>query len=84
MRLNRMETSGPSLSINDQTQLIDRLARAERLNEATRLSDQMFERGTHPGHRTLRFLVSRLASAGDVASVERIGDKLNDVCWMID
>lgn len=73
----RMEAEGSSLNINDQSNLILRLARAERLNEAARLSEQIFDQGLHPAPRTLRFLVQRLSSAGDVNALERMGDKLN-------
>lgn len=73
----RMDSEGSTLNINDQSNLILRLARAERLNESTRLTEQLFDQGLHPAPRTLRFLVQRLSSAGDVNALERMEEKLN-------
>ncbi|ODN04280.1 Leucine-rich PPR motif-containing protein, mitochondrial [Orchesella cincta] len=73
----RMESEGSSLTIMDISSLIEKLARAERLNEATRLTEQLFDRGLHPHARTLRFLVGRLANSGDVNSLETIESKLS-------
>ncbi|CAL8088007.1 unnamed protein product [Orchesella dallaii] len=73
----RLESEGSSLTLTDISSLIEKLARAERLNEATRLCEQLFERGVYPQPRVLRFLVGRLANAGDVNSLETMENKLN-------
>lgn len=75
----RLDAEGSSLSIADLSGLIEKLARAERLNEATRLTEQLMEQSLHPYPRVLKFLVTRLGSAGDVSSLERMEGKLSPV-----
>ena len=67
------------MSISDLSGLIEGLARAERLNEATRLTEQMLEKGNYPYVRVLRFLINRLSLAGDVNSMEQLEKDLSSV-----
>lgn len=55
------------------------MARAERLGEATKLTEDMLDRGLHPYPRVLRFMLGRLATAGEVDVLQRFENKLTPV-----
>jgi pentatricopeptide repeat protein len=71
------------LSLTDQTNLIEKMARAERLGEATKLTEEMLDRGIHPYPRTLRFLLGRLAAAAEVDVLSRFENKLTPVSFFL-
>jgi len=67
------------LTLTDLTNLVEKMARAERLGESIKLTEEMLEKGIHPYPRTLRFLLGRLAAAAEVDVLKRIETKLSPV-----
>jgi hypothetical protein len=67
------------LSINDLSALVDGLVRADRCGEASKVTLGMLENGLFPVPRVLRFLLNRLAVAGDIDTLTAIGNHLTPV-----
>ncbi|KAF7282651.1 hypothetical protein GWI33_002190 [Rhynchophorus ferrugineus] len=65
-----------NVSLNDTSRIIEKLVHDSRLTEATKLTDMLLDRGKYPVQKIFRFLLNRLASAGDIANLELIGSKL--------
>jgi hypothetical protein len=72
-------TAGQSLSVVDLSALIEGLVRSDRCGEASKVALGMLEKGICPVHRVLRFLVNRLAVAGDIDTLTAIGNFLTPV-----
>ncbi|XP_030763676.1 leucine-rich PPR motif-containing protein, mitochondrial [Sitophilus oryzae] len=66
-----------NLSINDISRLIEKLIHNDRLNDATSITLKLLDKDKYPVQKIFRFLLNRLASAGDIHSLEQIGNKLN-------
>ena len=64
------------MSINDLSALVDGLVRADRCGEASKITLGMLENGLFPLPRVLRFLLNRLAVAGDTDTLTAIGNQL--------
>lgn len=77
--LFRLESSGTSIPFRELTELISKLLRAERVGEATRITEEMLRDGKFPSFPVLRALFGRLTSAGDVDVLHRLEDSLSDV-----
>lgn len=69
-------TAGQSLSINDLSALVDGLVRADRCGEASKVTLGILGNGLFPLRRALRFLLNRLAVAGDIDTLTAIGNQL--------
>jgi leucine-rich PPR motif-containing protein len=80
-------TAGESLSVGDLSALVQALVKADRCGEASKVVLGMLEKGIYPASGTLRFLVNRLAIAGDIDTLTAIGNLLTPVsiakisCW---
>lgn len=68
---------GGDFSVSDTSVLIEKLLQNDRLNEATKITLQMLERGVHPLQRVFRFLLNKLATTGNVEVLETIGTKIS-------
>jgi hypothetical protein len=83
-------TADQSLSISDLSTLVEGLVRADRCGEASKVTLGMLEKGLFPARRVMRFLLSRLAVAGDIDTLTAIGSRLTPVsistakCFMLD
>jgi hypothetical protein len=80
-------TSDQSLSVGDLSALVEGLVRADRCGEASKVALGMLEKGIYPVSRVLRFLLNRLAVAGDTDTLTAIGNLLTPVgiakCFML-
>ncbi len=65
--------------MGDLSLLVEKMARAERLGEATKITEEMLDRGIHPYPRVLRFMLGRLSTAGEVDVLNRFENKLTPV-----
>lgn len=72
----KLEEQGERLTVGDLSQLIDALIQKERLKEASRLTEEMLQCGTHPYRGVLNLLVRRLASIGDAETLAALGSLL--------
>jgi hypothetical protein len=83
-------TADRSLSVSDLSALLEGLVRADRCGEASKITVGMLEKGLFPVPRVLRFLLHRLAAAGDTDTLTAIGSHLKPVsvsaakCFMLD
>lgn len=69
-------TADQSLSVGDLSALVEGLVKADRCGEASKVALGMLEKGIYPASRVLRFLVNRLAIAGDIDTLTAIGNLL--------
>jgi hypothetical protein len=72
-------TAGQSLSVGELSALVEGLVRSDRCGEASKVALGMLEKGIYPVPRVLRFLVNRLAIAGDIDTLTAIGNLLTPV-----
>lgn len=72
-------TTDESLSVGDLSALVERLVRGDRCGEASKVVLGMMEKGIYPAFRVLRFLMNRLAIAGDIDTLTAIGNLLTAV-----
>jgi hypothetical protein len=72
-------TADQSLSVGDLSALVEGLVRSDRCGEASKVALGMLEKGIYPVSRVLRFLVNRLAIAGDIDTLTAIGNLLTSV-----
>jgi pentatricopeptide repeat protein len=75
----RMEQQGNFPSVRDCSMLIESLAAAERVSEASRLVHEMLSHGIYPLPRVFRFILNKLALSGDIEAIASIGIQLDDV-----
>lgn len=69
--------SNEKFSLVDTSTLIEKLIQNERINDAKRLTLELLDKGTVPINRVFRFLLNKLASVGDLDSLNEIGSKIN-------
>ncbi|XP_023722989.1 leucine-rich PPR motif-containing protein, mitochondrial isoform X2 [Cryptotermes secundus] len=69
-------TANESLSVGDLSALVQGLVKADRCGEASKVVLGMMEKGIYPAFRVLRFLMNRLAIAGDIDTLTAIGNLL--------
>lgn len=74
-----MDADGKYLSVRQFSRLIEKLARAERIRDATIIAEQVLDGGLHPMPRVLHYLLGRLAASGDVEALNRFDSKLSNV-----
>ncbi|KAJ8913044.1 hypothetical protein NQ315_002060 [Exocentrus adspersus] len=71
-------------NITDLSTLIEKLLQSDRVNEATDTAINILKNGNLPVNRVFRFLLNKLASTGDVESLNKIGSLINqDVKRMV-
>jgi len=75
----RVQAQGYTLNIQDQSVLIHKMLRAERLGEATRLTEEMLQNGIYPHVKILRDVVAKLSVAGNLDVLLRMEGLLSDV-----
>lgn len=66
-----------SFSDADCTLLIEKLVQSDRLNDAKEVTEYLLNKGTRPAYRVFRFLLNKLAIAGEVEFLERVSKKLS-------
>lgn len=69
-------SSNETFSNGDLSLLIEKLLQKERVNEATTLALEMLNRNVLPASKVFRFLLNKLANAGNVQVLESIAEKL--------
>ncbi|XP_017052922.2 LOW QUALITY PROTEIN: leucine-rich PPR motif-containing protein, mitochondrial [Drosophila ficusphila] len=70
--------SGDKVSALDISRLIELLVRADRLTEATKYVDELLGDKLHPQPKIFKFYLNKIAAAGDLETLEKIGKQLND------
>ena len=65
------------LTITDKSLIIEACVKADRLNEASKLVMEMLETKNHPIPRIFRFFLNKIANAGDLSTLNAIGEKLS-------
>ena len=65
-------------SISDVSHLIEQLVRADRLSEAGKYVNEMLANKNYPTPKIFKFFLNRVANAGDLETLQSIGDQLND------
>lgn len=65
------------LSVIDQSTLIEKLVQNDRIQEANTLCNELIDRGNLPVSRVFRFFLNKLATNGDVESLNVIGNKIS-------
>lgn len=70
--------SSETLSITDLSHIIEHLVRAERLTEATKFVNEMLADNRYPIPKIFKFYLNKIATAGDVQTMEKIGEQLSD------
>lgn len=66
-----------NLSVTDESLLIEKLLQNDRLGEATKITLALLDKKQMPLNRVFRFLLNKLATAGDVTSLDLIGSKIS-------
>lgn len=74
---NNLRTN-EELSITDVSYLIEELLRASRLNEATKLVNELLVKKQQPRTNVFRFYLNAVCATGDVKTMQEIGDQLTD------
>ncbi|KAI4463370.1 hypothetical protein MML48_4g00006397 [Holotrichia oblita] len=64
-------------TLNDDSNLIEKLIQENRIQEATNLTRDLLMKNQTPITRVFRFLLNRLANNGDVKTIEELGTYLN-------
>ncbi|KAH8271898.1 hypothetical protein KR044_009914 [Drosophila immigrans] len=70
--------SGDKIGVLDTSRLIELLVRADRLQEATKCVNELLADKQHPQPKIFKYYLNKLAAAGDLATLEGIGQQLND------
>lgn len=70
--------SGDKLSVLDTSRLIELLVRADRLSEATKYVDELLADKQLPQAKIFKYFLNKIAAAGDLETLERIGKELNE------
>ncbi|KAH8237964.1 hypothetical protein KR032_009124 [Drosophila birchii] len=70
--------SGDKVNALDTSRLIELLVRADRLTEATKYVDELLAGNQHPQPKIFKFYLNKIAAAGDLETLERIGKQLNE------
>ncbi|KAH8391791.1 hypothetical protein KR215_003667 [Drosophila sulfurigaster] len=70
--------SGEKIGVLDISRLIELLVRSDRLAEATKYVDELLADKQHPQPKIFKYYLNKVAAAGDLATLERIGQQLND------
>ncbi|XP_017067892.2 leucine-rich PPR motif-containing protein, mitochondrial [Drosophila eugracilis] len=70
--------SGEKVGALDVSRLIELLVRADRLSEATKYVEELLADKLHPQPKIFKFYLNKIAAAGDLETLEKIGKQLND------
>lgn len=70
--------SGEKIGALDTSRLIELLVRADRLTEATKYVEELLGDKLHPQPKIFKFYLNKIAAAGDLETMQRIGQQLND------
>lgn len=71
------KNSNEIFTLNDDSNLIEKLIQQNRIQEATNLTRDLLQKNQTPITRVFRFLLNRLANSGDVNTLEEIGNHIN-------
>ncbi|XP_063242318.1 leucine-rich PPR motif-containing protein, mitochondrial [Bacillus rossius redtenbacheri] len=74
--MDKMQRAGQSVNRLMQSSLVEKLIKANRLGEASKMVLSMLEKESTPTNRVFNFLMNRLAMAGDVDTLVKIGAHL--------
>ncbi|XP_022232197.2 LOW QUALITY PROTEIN: leucine-rich PPR motif-containing protein, mitochondrial [Drosophila obscura] len=66
------------INILDTSRLIELLVRDDRLTEATKYVEEVLADGLHPQLKIFRFYLNKIAAAGDLETLAKIGKQLNE------
>lgn len=75
--LNIKRKTNEVFATNDLSTLIEKLLQQNRVSEATKLTFEMIDRGVFPISKVFRFLLNKLANAGNVEVLDSIGSRLS-------
>lgn len=64
------------LSVQDISLLIEKLLQNDRVNEASKIGVELLNKNQYPVLKVFRFLLNKLANAGNIETLELIGSKL--------
>ncbi|XP_054742086.1 leucine-rich PPR motif-containing protein, mitochondrial [Anastrepha obliqua] len=67
-----------AVSINDLSQLIEHAVRAGRLTDATKIVTELLAKKQYPKPKIFRFYLNKIAAAGDVNTLQVLGEQLSD------
>uniref|UniRef100_A0A6P4EQJ3 Leucine-rich PPR motif-containing protein, mitochondrial n=1 Tax=Drosophila rhopaloa TaxID=1041015 RepID=A0A6P4EQJ3_DRORH len=70
--------SGEKVGALDTSRLIELLVRADRLSEATKYVEELLGDKLHPQPKIFKFYLNKIAAAGDLETLERIGKQLSE------
>ncbi|EDV54784.1 leucine-rich PPR motif-containing protein, mitochondrial [Drosophila erecta] len=70
--------SGEKVGVLDTSRLIELLVRADRLTEATKYVEELLGDKLHPQPKIFKFYLNKIAAAGDLETLQRIGKQLNE------
>lgn len=71
-------TPSESLSLIDKSHLIEQLVKADRITEASKYVEELLNEKRHPLPKIFKFYLNKIANAGDVNAMQRIGELMND------
>jgi hypothetical protein len=77
--LPRIEARGDKVPVTDASHLIASLLGSERLGEAVKIAEGLRAQSLHPLPVTFKYLLARLAAAGDHQTIESLGKRLSVV-----
>ncbi|XP_001356649.3 leucine-rich PPR motif-containing protein, mitochondrial [Drosophila pseudoobscura] len=66
------------INVLDTSRLIELLVRDDRLAEATKYVEELLADGLHPQIKIFRFYLNKVAAAGDLETLQKIGKQLNE------
>ncbi|XP_070852405.1 leucine-rich PPR motif-containing protein, mitochondrial [Drosophila suzukii] len=70
--------SGEKVGALDTSRLIELLVRADRLTEATKYVEELLGDKLHPQPKIFKFYLNKIAAAGDLETLEKIGKQLTE------
>ncbi|KAH8324400.1 hypothetical protein KR074_006666 [Drosophila pseudoananassae] len=69
---------GEKVGVLDTSRLIELLVRADRLAEATKYVEELLSEKLHPQPKIFKFYLNKIAAAGDLETLKKIGQQLNE------
>ncbi|XP_065092380.1 leucine-rich PPR motif-containing protein, mitochondrial [Ochlerotatus camptorhynchus] len=71
-------TGNDKLNLTEQSLVIEALVNRDRLNDASKLVLELLEQNLHPIPRIFKYFLNKLATSGDLATFEHIGEMITD------
>lgn len=66
------------MTIFEKSKVVEAVVRLDRIDEANELVLKMLEESQHPRLNVFRFYLNRVASKGDIETLEKVGSKIDD------